>query len=166
MLEKTGIPSKEQIEAVLPPPERIAREAVAIIECYQEIPCNPCTKACPQNAILPMKDINERPKIDFDKCNGCAMCVAACPGLAISVIDATFGNEDEALVKLPWEFLPLPKKDEVVQTLNRAGEVVGEGRVVRVLDTKAFDRTRVVFLAVPYKDMLEVKSIERRSIRG
>ena len=46
MLIQTGIPDKEAIEAVTPNETRFLKGAVAIAECFQKIPCNPCTKAC------------------------------------------------------------------------------------------------------------------------
>jgi Fe-S-cluster-containing hydrogenase component 2 len=165
MLEKTGVPSPELIKSVTPSEERLNKGAVAVIECYQEIPCNPCTKVCPRGAIKPMKDINERPTIDFDACNGCALCVAACPGLAISVVNTVY-NEEEALIKLPWEFLPVPKKGDTVKTLDRSGEEVGLGKVVLVQDSKAFDRTKVVHVVVPKEHAMVVRSLDRRSING
>ncbi len=35
-----------------------------------------------------------------------AVCVSNCPGLSIVVVDETY-SEKEALVKIPYEFLPL-----------------------------------------------------------
>ncbi len=165
MLERTGVPSPEQIKAVTPDKERLKKGGVAIIECFQEIPCNPCSKVCPRDAILPMKDINEKPKIDFEKCNGCGICVAGCPGLAIFVVDASYSKE-EALVKLPWEFIPLPKKGDVIKTLDREGNEIGTAKVVSVQDNKVFDRTCIIHLAVPQEQMMEVRGIDRRSING
>ena len=46
MFEKTGIPSMEMIMEKFPSIERINKGAVAVIECYKEIPCNPCETAC------------------------------------------------------------------------------------------------------------------------
>lgn len=162
MLKRTGIATAEDVKSVTPSDERLQQGPVAIIECFQKIPCNPCSTACPRNAIKEMTDINDKPEIIAEKCNGCAICVSKCPGLAIFVVDATYGD-NEALVKLPWEFTPLPKKGDEVVTLNRAGETVGKGRVVMIQDSKFFDRTRIIHLVVPKTDMMEVRSIDRRS---
>ena len=83
MIIQTGIPDKEAIEAVTPDETRFLKGAVAIAECFQKIPCNPCTKACVKKAIHIEPDINETPKIDFDVCNGCGACAAACHENAI-----------------------------------------------------------------------------------
>jgi len=162
MLKQTGVATQEDIQSVTPSLERLNKGPVAIIECFQRIPCNPCTKACSFGAIKPMEDINDLPTIDFDKCNGCAVCVSRCPGLAIVVVDATY-SASEALIKLPWEFTPLPVAGAVVKTLDRSGAIVGEGRVIRVQDGAFFDKTRIIHLAVPKEDMMTVRSIDRRS---
>lgn len=74
------------------------------------IPCNPCHNELPTGAVVEFKDINDQPEIDYEKCTGCGMCVAKCPGLACFVIDLTF-SEDKALLKLPYELsLCLRKK--------------------------------------------------------
>ena len=39
----TGVPSAEELmKAGIPSKERIRQGRVAVIECVQEIPCNPC----------------------------------------------------------------------------------------------------------------------------
>jgi len=77
--------------------------------------------------------------------------VARCPGLAIFVIDETFGP-DEALIKLAYEFLPLPERDAAVVALDREGRALGQARVVRVQRPKSKDETAVLWVAVP-KDL-------------
>ncbi|MGI6359170.1 MAG: 4Fe-4S dicluster domain-containing protein [Bacillota bacterium] len=158
MLKRTGIPTDADRATVMPSDDRLQRGAVAIIECYQQIPCNPCATACPRGAIQPFKDINDLPTIDHDRCNGCAICVANCPGLAIFVVDESY-RPDLALVKLPYEQLPLPKAGETVLALDRAGQVVGEGVVRLVQNPKAFDRTAVIHLEVPRELAQTVRNI-------
>ncbi|QJW44353.1 hypothetical protein HA075_22045 [bacterium BFN5] len=45
----------------------------AIFECLQPIPCNPCADACPRGAIT-VKEINDCPTLDKERCNGCGIC--------------------------------------------------------------------------------------------
>ena len=80
--EKTGVLAVKDIQ--IPTKEQLEK-GIAILECIQEIPCNPCVDACPFNAIS-MKDINDTPKIDYNKCTSCKRCVSICPGLAIFVV--------------------------------------------------------------------------------
>jgi bacterioferritin-associated ferredoxin len=95
-----------------------------------------------------MEDINDTPVVDFDKCNGCGVCLSNCPGLAIFIIDETY-SDTEALVKLPYEFLPLPALGDTVSATDRAGETVCDALVVGVINTKANDRTPAISIAVP-----------------
>lgn len=158
MLKSTGVPTATDLAQVYPSEERLAQGPVAIIECFQRIPCNPCATACRRGAILPFADINDRPQLNVERCNGCALCVANCPGLAIFVLDMTY-SEHEALLKLPYEFLPLPEPGDMVTALNRAGAVVGEGRVIQVQNPPAFERTAIIHLAVAKELAHEVRNI-------
>ncbi len=158
MLRSTGIPSLEELKTVYPSDERVAQGAVAVIECFQRIPCNPCAVACHRGAIQVFLDINDQPAIDVERCNGCALCVANCPGLAIFVVDETYGT-DTALVKIPYEFLPLPEKGTTVIALNRAGEQIGEALVIASQNPASFDRTAVIHLQVPKTIARDVRNI-------
>lgn len=158
MLKNTGIPTRADVEKVYPSAERLAQGPVAIIECFQRIPCNPCATACRRGAILPFEDINNTPQLEAERCNGCALCVASCPGLAIFVLDMTYDDEN-ALIKIPYEFLPLPRVGATVAALNRAGEKVGRGAVVQVQNPPAFDRTALIHLAVAKDLAHEVRNI-------
>ena len=148
MLKKTGVPSSAELALAYPPKERMTKGAVAIIECFQNIPCNPCATSCPRGAIKAFDDINDLPKFDPSLCNGCAICVANCPGLAIFVVDEAY-SETESLIKLPYEFMPLPRAGDQVVVLSRAGEEIGLGKVLRVQNPASFDRTAVVHIVVP-----------------
>lgn len=158
MLEKTGIPTEEQIREITPPKERMAKGPVAVIECFQKIPCNPCYTSCPSKAIKELVDINDRPVVDYDRCNGCGVCISNCPGLAIFVVDESY-SEDKALVKLPYEFLPLPNKGDIVKALDRSGHELGKAEVIRVVNTKTQDRTPVIWIAVDKELSMKVRNI-------
>lgn len=142
----------------LPSARRLAKGAVAIAECLQQIPCNPCQDACKRGAFRTFRDINDLPTVDYEKCNGCGACISRCPGLAIFVVDETYSSK-EALIKIPYEFTPLPQENQVLTALDRAGDVVGEARVVRVQSSKAQDRTAVLWLAVSKELAMTVRHI-------
>ena len=148
--EKTGILSLSDI--TLPNDDQLKR-GVAIIECVQEIPCDPCVAVCPVGAIS-MKDINDTPKIDFNKCTGCKRCVGICPGLAIFVIKL---KDDKAFVTLPYEFLPVPKKGEIVTALDREGKPKGKARIFKV---NTNNKTTVVTIEVEKDLAMDVRNIK------
>ncbi len=158
MLSKDGIPTGEDLAKVTPPPERLARGPVAMTECFQNIACNPCTQACPRKAISMEPDINALPHVDAEACNGCGTCIARCPGLAIFVVDMTY-SEEMALVKLPFEFLPVPQEGQYVCGLDRAGEEKGWFQVVRAVSGGKKNMTWVISLAVPKELAMEVRNI-------
>jgi len=133
MLEKTGVPSKEQVREQFPKDKKVLFRPKAIIECYHEIPCNPCETSCPFNAITIGKDINKRPIIDFDTCTGCGVCVYSCPGLAITVAMIKNGK---AYFKIPYELYPLPKEGEWWQAVNRSGQVIDRCKIERVMQPR------------------------------
>ncbi len=135
------------------------KNGLVVIECPQRIPCNPCASSCPTGAIIPFDDINDTPRIDYEKCIGCAKCVAICPGLACFVIDLTAGGEGKAVIKLPHEMLPRPEKGEAVSCLNRQGEAVAGGTVVAVTEPLK-DRTVVVHVEVPRALMRDIRAVK------
>ena len=54
---------------------------IAVIECDQDIPCNPCEGICSSSAIIIGNPITNLPTIEPHKCNGCLKCVSICPGV-------------------------------------------------------------------------------------
>lgn len=136
------LPSKKQLE-----------KGVAIIECIQNIPCNPCVDSCPTGAIS-MKDVNSLPVMDYDKCIACCKCVSVCPGLAIFVVKII---EDKALITLPYEFLPVPIVGKEIKVLDRSGKIVGIGIVKKVVRK---DKTYVVTVEVDEDLIMTVRNIK------
>ena len=120
-----------------------------VMECTQNIPCNPCQDACPKHCIKIGEKITSLPAVDESvDCIGCGMCVASCSGQAIFLLDETY-EEGFAAVTLPYEFLPLPKEGEKGYGLGRDGKVVCEAEVVQVKTAKAFDHTNLLTIKVP-----------------
>ena len=158
MLIADGIPTKDDLAMVMPSDERLARGPLAILECLQEIPCNPCVKACKQGAITMPCDINHLPVLNAELCNGCGVCISFCPGLAIFVVDKTW-SEERALVKLPFEYVPVPQTGQYAAGLNRAGEELGWFEVVRVVTGGKKNMTYTLSLAVPQDLAMEVRNI-------
>ncbi|MCK5112183.1 MAG: 4Fe-4S binding protein [Thermoplasmatales archaeon] len=146
--EKTGVLSIRNLR--LPTDDQL-KKGVAIIECVQEIPCNPCIAVCPVNAIS-MKNINDLPKVDFNKCTGCRRCMGICPGLAIFVVKV---KEDKALITLPYEFLPIPKVGDIVTALDREGNSRGNAKVVKV---NRKEKTIVITIEVSKDLAMEVRN--------
>lgn len=159
MLINDGIISEQELKEVLPPGKRYEKGPVAIIECLQDIPCDPCVTACHVKAISMAEGITDKPHIDFDKCTGCGLCVPSCPGLAIFVIDMNY-TKDTALVSMSYEMLNPPAKNDLVSGLDRAGKVVCEAKAVRVLSPKKFDKTAVVTVEVPRELAMTVRAVK------
>lgn len=124
-----------------------------VIECTQNIPCNPCQDACPKGCISIGCNITSLPVVKTEvPCIGCGMCVASCSGQAIFLVDEDTGD-GYGTVTLPYEFLPLPEKGEKGMALGRDGKEVCEAEIVNVRSSKAFDHTHLLTMKVP-KDMV------------
>lgn len=158
MLNKTGIPTKTQTLSRFPE-EKILIKPKAVIECFEDIPCNPCETACPFGAITIGSNINAQPKLNLDKCTGCTLCVSSCPGLAIFVVQV---KEDKAIFKVPYEFLPKPKKGEIWDGVNRKGETICEALIIDVKETKNMDHTMVVTVSVLKEYLNEFITVRER----
>ncbi|MEM2208456.1 MAG: 4Fe-4S dicluster domain-containing protein [Sulfolobales archaeon] len=152
---KTGVISLEELSALnlLPPESRLKKGPVAVLECPEMIPCNICVPYCPTKAIK-MERLIDLPMIDWNKCTGCSVCVAVCPGLAAFVVDLS--KEDGDYVTVPHEFLPAPKVGDEVTLLSRTGEKLGKGTVTRVWER---NKTYVVTVKVPKGLGMEVRAI-------
>lgn len=147
---KTGYLSEEELQNSpgIPSESRRQKGVVAVIECIEDIPCNPCEPSCRVGAISIGDDITNLPRLDGEKCVGCQSCVPICPGQAIFMVDESL-PEGKATVTVPYEFLPLPEEGETVTALDRAGEELGDGTISAVRKTERMDQTALVTMEVP-----------------
>ena len=155
---RDGIIRNDNLTAfsLVPPSKRLKeKRPVAMIECVQQIPCNSCAIACKLNAIH-MENVNDIPKIDYQKCTGCMACAMTCPGLAIFLLKS---EDDRGYVTLPYEFLPTPEAGQQVTALNREGKALGKAKVMWILPPKRNDGTALVTIEVPEKWLLEARAI-------
>ena len=104
-------------------------------------------------------DVNALPLVDSDLCNGCGLCISFCPGLAIFVVDKTYSDK-LALVKLPFEYVPVPRAGQQVTALDRAGNELGQFEVIKVTSGGKKNKTQTISLAVPQELAMEVRSIQ------
>ena len=120
-----------------------------VIECTQNIPCNPCQTACRKGCISIGDNITSLPiSVKGSECVDCGMCVASCSGQAIFLVKE---NEDEgtAEITIPYEFLLLPEVGDKGSALSRSGQKICEAEITRVRTSKAYDGTNLVTMKVP-----------------
>ena len=159
MLAKDGFLDLEEVMDIpgFPGIEVLNNKKCVVIECKQNIPCNPCESACPHHAISIGNPITNLPVVDPEKCIGCGLCVAQCPGQACFLVDMS--HEEYDTVTLPYEYYPLPEKDQEVYGLSRDGKYVIKAVVVRIVLTKKNDRTAVIEVKVPKGYGMKVRNI-------
>lgn len=163
-----------------PPGKTIARPlpqresgVFPVFHCTQEIPCDPCTAACPLGLIEIPPDATGRVDIRHlpvftgcpgDKeCVGCERCVLTCPGLAITLVDYR-KDPEHPTVSLPYE---LDTGDlqvgDIVAVVDVAGEVLGEAPVVSLRAPQRNDHTTVVRVQVPRAHAKSVAGVRTTS---
>ncbi len=158
MLKTTGVADKELVLTRFPSNETLVKPK-AITECYEAIPCNPCSTSCPFDAIYIGEDINTPPQVDFEKCTGCGICVYNCPGLAIFTVQTI---EDQARFKIPYELLPYPQVGETWHGVNRAGEIVCDGFIEKVSLSDRQDKTALIQVLIPLQYLHDFVTIRRQ----
>ena len=147
---RTGFLSDEELKngPGIPGEARRRKGAVAVLECLEDIPCNPCEAICKYDAITVGEDITTPPVLTEDNCVGCRSCLPICPGQAIFIVDESLPDNMAAL-EMPYEYRPLPEKGETVMALDRAGQKLGEAVVTAVKQTKKMDQTATVIIELP-----------------
>jgi Fe-S-cluster-containing hydrogenase component 2 len=157
---KTGFLSEEELRGGpgIPSEARRRKGAVAVLECLEDIPCNPCESICKFDAITVGDDITTPPRLTEDNCVGCRSCVPICPGQAIFIVDESL-PDDKAAVEMPYEYRPLPQKGDIVTALDRAGRPIGDATVTAVKKTEKMDRTATVIIEVPRNWSMRARAI-------
>ncbi|MBN2696015.1 MAG: 4Fe-4S binding protein, partial [Bacilli bacterium] len=151
-----GVPTDSLVRSRFPDTSFLVKPK-AILECYEDISCNPCATNCPFKAITIADGLNSQPVLNPELCTGCGICIYSCPGLAISVVQIV---EDKARFKIPYEFLPIPNSGEVWSGLNRTGERICDASIINVTDSKRQDKTVVVTVDVDKKYLYEFITIK------
>lgn len=166
-IAKTGVVDLSILEGLpgVPSGERLEQGPVAVIECAQEIPCNPCETNCPRGAVRLGETLTGLPELDEGDCSGCGLCVADCPGQAVFLVDMSF-TPGEASISFPYEFLPLPEPGARLTGTDREGSPVCPARVIKVDSPSRFDKTAVVTIAVPLEYAQVVRGVAWRELGG
>lgn len=159
MLAKNGYLDMEEVMDVpgYPGTDVLNTKKCVVVECKQNIPCNPCESACPHGAIIVGNPITNLPVVDPEKCIGCGLCVAQCPGQACFLVDMS--HEEYDTVTLPYEYYPLPEKNQEVYGLGRDGVYLAKATVLRVVLTKKNDHTAVIEVKVPKGFGMKIRNI-------
>ena len=156
-----GFYRRDELESrgALPTDDVVKEKRVAVIECLESIPCNPCGFICPVDAIR--KDsLVAPPVMDWEKCVGCTKCVPICPGLAIFL---QWIDGDKGYVTMPYERVPEPRIGEEVLLQDRSGRTIGEGKIVNPTYQARGDPNPLWCVSVEFTDSKMVYYV--RSIR-
>jgi Fe-S-cluster-containing hydrogenase component 2 len=157
---KTGFLSQKELKEGkgIPSETRRRKGAVAVLECLEDIPCNPCEASCKYDAITVGEDITTPPRLTEDNCVGCRSCVPICPGQAIFIVNESL-PDDKAAIEMSYEYRPLPDKGETVTALDRAGQEIGKATVTAVKKTEKMDQTATVIIEVPREWSMMARAI-------
>ena len=158
MLDKTGVAPLELVKSVFPTENELVNFK-AVIECYEEIPCNPCESHCTFDAIHIGENMNTKPTLLPEKCVGCGICVGVCPGLAIML--AKVSNE-KAVFTIAYEFNPKPNVQEVWHAINRHGDIIGDATILKVVDNKRVDHTALITIQTDRKHLYDFITIRSK----
>jgi Fe-S-cluster-containing hydrogenase component 2/bacterioferritin-associated ferredoxin len=159
------LPVKKRYEAGVDPWaeawEKAVKGPVAVVDCREEIPCNPCEDACRNGAIVVGEDICAPPRFEPRDCNGCGRCVALCPGMAVFLLDRSTGN-GMARVTIPYEMREEMIVGEEALVVDEEGKPLGEGKIIGVKRMGKTDKTALVTLEVPEEWSLKVRGVRNR----
>jgi thioredoxin reductase/Fe-S-cluster-containing hydrogenase component 2 len=155
--ELTGFPG-------IPDEQKKKQKITPVIECTQNIPCNPCQDACFKGCIQVGGKITNLPSLASNvNCTGCGKCVASCPGQAIFLISQS-SDDGFASVTIPYELYPLPQKGDQGVAYDRAGKALGVAAVTGVQLVPANDQTALLTMRVPADWVMKARFFKTDSI--
>ncbi|MDD3218273.1 MAG: FAD-dependent oxidoreductase [Lachnospiraceae bacterium] len=132
-----------------------------VIECTQNIPCNPCQTACRFHCIKVGEKITSLPVVDMEsECKNCGLCVASCSGQAIFLVNEDY-DDTSAAITLPYEFLPFPVVGEQGKAMGRSGAYVCDAQVLEVRKAASFDHTNLLTIKVPKEMAMRARFYRR-----
>jgi Fe-S-cluster-containing hydrogenase component 2 len=144
--EFTGVPRELQ-----------KSKPIASVECFEEINCNLCEKACPTAAIDFSK---KRAQVLVESaCIACGACLPACPSAATLMVHER-ENLSNSQLTLSWRGQKPWELGEFATLLNRRGESLGSGRVTAILPNEA-PGIQLVQLDVPTHLLWEARGLKR-----
>jgi thioredoxin reductase/Fe-S-cluster-containing hydrogenase component 2 len=135
-----------------------SNKPLPIIDCMQNIPCNPCVNSCKVNAItMDDNNISSLPRIDYNKCISCLNCAKICPGLSIYFVNYNY-DEENANIILPYELFFNLVKDQTVIALDKHGKKVCEAKLLKTIKTNSINSVTLVSLLVKKEYAFDVRS--------
>lgn len=105
-----------------------------VLDCREQIPCNPCEEVCGKGAVVIGDNLNGAPVFSADKCDGCGLCINVCPGSCIYLVEEA--GAGRARVTMAYDRLPRPAVGSEVTLVGDGGETIGQGIVRRVKNTR------------------------------
>lgn len=127
---------------------------------YDGVPSKEELASCPG---VPSEERMRQGRVDVIECVQeipCNSCSFSCKFNAITIIDKSYSDK-EVVIDFPFEYLPLPQEHQVVDAVNRYGEVVCKGIIKKVKQVKAYAGTTVVSMIIPIEFADEVRSMKR-----
>jgi glycine/D-amino acid oxidase-like deaminating enzyme/Pyruvate/2-oxoacid:ferredoxin oxidoreductase delta subunit/bacterioferritin-associated ferredoxin len=144
-------------------------ETLAIINCDEDIPCNPCAISCKFDSIKINKNITQQPTINYELCKGCGLCLPKCPGRAIRMLQYNF-TDTESLLTIPFEFEPYPKQNQKVSIVNYDGNFLANGTIQKTKPPKSKTDCGTISIIIPKKHafdgiMIQIKPDETKNTK-
>lgn len=114
------------------PKKTLRTTAVASLECFENIQCDVCEKACPESAIHIQRKgaVTEKFLIE-SKCIGCGICVQACPSDAVVMVREKESSH-HAWLSVKGTSVSNPVQGEPLSLVNRRNESLGSCRVSKL----------------------------------